>query len=52
MHEGNSDARRVVVRAMALSRLSPSDTTKVRKASRLPTENSQFDIHAPGAVLD
>ena len=50
MHEGNREANKVVVRAMALPRLPPRDTMKVRKAPRLPTENSQFDIHAPGAV--
>jgi len=50
MHEGNSDATRVVVREIALSRLPPSDTAKVRNAPKLPTEASQFDIHAPGAV--
>ena len=50
MHEGNKDASRVVVSEIALSRLPPRDMTKVRKAPRLPTEASQFDIHAPGAV--
>src|SRR5438309_5247282 len=50
MHEGNSDANRVVVREIALSRLPPSDTANVRNAPKLPTEASQFDIHAPGAV--
>ena len=50
MHEGNSDARRVVVSARALSRLPPRDTAKVRNAPRLPTDASQLDIHAPGAV--
>ena len=50
MHEGNKEAKSVVVRAMAFGRFPPRDTTKVRKAPRLPTENSQFDIHAPGAV--
>src|SRR5256885_13427122 len=50
MHEGNREASSVVVRAMAFGRFPPSDTTKVRKAPGLPTEASQFDIHAPGAV--
>ena len=50
MHEGNSDASRVVVSDIALSRLPPSEIAKVRKAPRLPTDASQFDIHAPGAV--
>ncbi|SRR6266568_4100486 len=50
MHEGSSDASRVVVSEIALSRLPPKDTAKVRNAPRLPTEASQFDIHAPGAV--
>ena len=50
MQEGKRDANRVVVREIALSRLPPSDTTKVRNAPKLPTEASQFDIHAPGAV--
>jgi hypothetical protein len=50
MHEGNSDASRVVVSENALSRLPPRDTAKVRNAPRLPTEASQFDIQAPGAV--
>src|SRR6266705_6863295 len=50
MHEGNREASSVVVRAMALGRFPPRDTMNVRKAPRLPTENSQFDIHAPGAV--
>src|SRR3989442_15866458 len=50
MHEGNREASSVVVRAMAFGRFPPSDTTKVRKAPRLPTEASQFDIQAPGAV--
>src|SRR6266852_9861091 len=50
MHDGSRDARRVVVSENALSRLPPKDTAKVRNAPRLPTEASQFDIHAPGAV--
>src|SRR5712692_4820909 len=50
MHEGNSDASKVVVSENALSRLPPRDTANVRKAPRLPTEASQFDIQAPGAV--
>jgi hypothetical protein len=50
MHEGSSDASRVVVSENALSRLPPRDTAKVRNAPRLPTEASQFDIQAPGAV--
>ena len=50
MHEGNRDARRVVVSENALSRLPPRDTAKVRNAPRLPTDASQFDIQAPGAV--
>jgi len=50
MHEGNKDSRRVVVSEIALSRLPPRDMAKVRKAPRLPTEASQFDIQAPGAV--
>src|SRR5712692_1178742 len=50
MHEGNRDASRVVVSENALSMLPPKDTAKVRNAPRLPTEASQFDIHAPGAV--
>ena len=49
MHEGSKEASRVLVRAIALSTLPPSETMKVRKAPRLPTEKSQFDIHAPGA---
>ena len=50
MQEGSRDARRVVVREMALSRLPPRDMAKVRNAPRLPTDASQFDIQAPGAV--
>src|SRR6266704_24678 len=50
MQEGKRDANSVVVSEIALSRLPPSDTTKVRNAPKLPTEASQFDIHAPGAV--
>src|SRR5467141_1468393 len=50
MHEGNRDARRVVVSEIALSRLPPREIAKVRNAPRLPTDASQFDIHAPGAV--
>src|SRR2546425_6735547 len=50
MHEGNKDSRRVVVSEIALSRLPPRDTAKVRNAPRLPTDASQFDIQAPGAV--
>ncbi len=50
MQEGSRDARRVVVSEIALSRLPPREMAKVRKAPRLPTEASQFDIHAPGAV--
>src|SRR3989475_1070128 len=50
MHEGNKDSRRVVVSGIALSRLPPRDTAKVRKAPRLPTDANQFDIQAPGAV--
>ena len=49
MHEGSREASRVLVRAMALSTLPPSETMKVRNAPRLPTEKSQFDIQAPGA---
>jgi len=40
----------VVVSEIALSRFPPRDTAKVRNAPRLPTDASQFDIHAPGAV--
>ena len=50
MQEGNRDARRVVVSEIALSRLPPREMAKVRNAPRLPTDASQFDIHAPGAV--
>ena len=50
MQEGKRDATRVVVSEIALSRLPPSDTAKVRNAPKLPTEASQFDIQAPGAV--
>jgi hypothetical protein len=50
MQEGNRDASRVVVSETALSRLPPRETAKVRNAPRLPTDASQFDIHAPGAV--
>ena len=50
MHEGNKEASSVLVSERAFGRLPSRDTTKVRKAPRLPTENSQFDIHAPGAV--
>ncbi len=50
MQEGNKDATRVVVSEIALSRLPPRDTAKVRNAPRLPIDDSQFDIHAPGAV--
>lgn len=49
MHEGSKETNRVLVRAMALSTLPPSETMKVRNAPRLPTEKSQFDIQAPGA---
>ena len=50
MHEGSNDANNVLVSARALSTLPPSDTMKVRNAPRLPTDASQFDIQAPGAV--
>src|SRR5216683_8283495 len=50
MQEGNKDASRVVVSEIALSRLPPREMAKVRNAPRLPTDASQFDIHAPGAV--
>ena len=50
MQEGKSEASRVVVSEIALSRLPPREMAKVRNAPRLPTEASQFDIHAPGAV--
>jgi hypothetical protein len=50
MQEGNRDSSRVVVSAIALSRLPPREMAKVRKAPRLPTDANQFDIQAPGAV--
>ncbi len=50
MHDGNREANRVPVRDMALLKSPPRDMANVRNAPRLPTDASQLDIHAPGAV--